>query len=76
MMENWKTQSNNKSKVVVVFMYLSKAFDTLNQNGPDPESSSFLQSYLTMRYQSTRIGDAFSDWESIIVGMLQGQARI
>ena len=80
MIENWKTQLNNKSKVGVVMMDLSKAFDTLNHKlliakleafDLDSRSSSFLQSYLTNRYQRTRIGNAFSDWESIIAKVPQ-----
>ena len=80
MIENWKTQLNNKSKVGVVIMDLSKAFDTLNHKlliakleafDLDSRSSSFLQSYLTNRYQRTRIGNAFSDWESIIAKVPQ-----
>ena len=81
MIENWKTQLNNKNKVGVVIMDLSKAFDTLNHKlliekleafDLDSGSSSFLQSYLTNRYQRTRIGNAFSDWESIIAKVPQG----
>ena len=80
MIENWKTQLNNKSKVGVVIMDLSKAFDTLNHKlliakleafDLDSRSSSFLQSYLTNRYQRTRIDNAFSDWESIIAKVPQ-----
>ena len=60
---------------------LSKACDTLNHKpliaklevyGLDSETSSFLQSYLTERYQCTRIDNAFSDWESLIAGVTQG----
>ena len=36
------------------------------------ESSSFLYSYLTKRYQRTRICDVLSDWENIIAGVPQG----
>ena len=81
MIENWKTQLNNKSKVGVVIMDLSEAFDTLNHKlliakleafDLDSGSSSFLQSYLTNRYQRTRIRNAFSDWESIIAKVPQG----
>ena len=40
--------------------------------GLDSETSSFLQSYLTERYQCTRIDNALSDWESLIVGVIKG----
>lgn len=62
-------------------MDLSEAFDTLNHKplnakskvyGLDSESTSFLRSYLTETYQRTRIGNAFSDWESIIAKVPQG----
>ena len=62
-------------------MDLSKAFITLNHKllntklkayGLDSESSSFLKSYLTEQFQHTRIGDTFSDWESVIPGVPQG----
>ena len=62
-------------------MGLSKACDTLNHKpliaklevyGLDSETSSFLQSYLTERYQCTRIDNALSDWESLLVGVIKG----
>ena len=62
-------------------MDLSEAFDTLNHKplnakskvyGLDSESTSFLRSYLTETYQRTRIGNAFSDWESIAAGASRG----
>ena len=61
-------------------MYLSKVFDTLNHKpliikfeayGLESEFTGFLQSYITKQYWGTRIGIAFSEWESIIVGVLQ-----
>ena len=60
---------------------LSKACDTLNHKpliakleayDLDSETSRFLQSYLTERYQCTRIDKALSDWESLIVGEVKG----
>ena len=60
-------------------MGLSKACDTLNHKpliakleayGLDSETSSFLQSYLTERYQCTRTDMDFSDWESLIQGFI------
>ena len=62
-------------------MGLSKACDTLNHKpliakleayGLDSETSSFLQSYLTERYQCTRIDNALSEWESLIAEVIQG----
>ena len=38
--------------------------------GLDSETSSFLQSYLTERYQCTRTDKDFSDWESLIQGFI------
>ena len=62
-------------------MGLSKACVTLNHKpliakleayGLDSETSSFLQSYLTERYQCTRIDNALSDRESLIIGVIKG----
>ena len=56
-------------------MDLSKAFDTINQDlllsklkayGFNEKSVSFVGGYLTNRYQQTKIGSAFKDWNEII----------
>ena len=62
-------------------MDLSKAFDTVNHNlflsklkayGLNENSASFIRSYLTNRYQRTKISSTFVDWSNIITGVPQG----
>ena len=69
MIENWIMQLNNKDKISVVIMDITKVFDTLNQKlltekleayGLGSDSSSVFQNYLTKRYQRIRIEDCFS----------------
>ena len=81
MIQNWKTQLNQRNKFAVIFMELSKAFDTLNRNlliekpkayGLDLDTASFIKSCLTNRYQRRKIGNSFSKWETIIAGVPQG----
>ena len=56
MIEKWKTQLNQRNKVGVIIMDLSKAFDTLNQKlliekpkvyGLNLNAASFIKSCLT-----------------------------
>ena len=58
MIEPWKVKLNNRSKVGVIIMDLSKAFDSLNYELPlaklkayglDSNSLTFMKSYLTNR---------------------------
>ena len=60
-------------------MDLSEGFDTLNHNlliaklkayGLDLNAVLLIKNYLTNRYQRCKIGDSFSEWERIIVGVL------
>ena len=60
MIENWKKQLDNSEKVGVIFMDLSKAFDTINHSlllaklkayGFSSQALSLLQSYLCNRFQ-------------------------
>ena len=75
MIENWKTQLNQRNKIGVIIMDLSQAFDTLNHKlliekskayGLDLNVASFIKSCLTNRYQRCKIGSSFSKWERII----------
>ena len=62
MIESWKVRLNNGSKVGVIIMDLSKAFDSLNHElllaklkayGLDSSSVTFMKNYLTNRLQRT-----------------------
>ena len=69
MIESWKVRLNNGSKVGVIIMDLSKAFDGLNHEllltklkayGLDSNSVTFMKSYLTNRLQRCKINNSFS----------------
>ena len=60
--ESWKAKLNNVSKLGVIIMDLSKAYDSLNHDlllakleayGLDNNAVSFMKSYLTSRASST-----------------------
>ena len=79
--ETWKEHLNKGDKVGAIFMDLSKAFDTLDHNlllaklkayGLDFNSISFINSYLSNRYQRCKIGSSFSKWGKIKTGVPQG----
>ena len=63
MIETWKAKLKNRSKVGVIIMDLSKAFDSLNHDlllakleayGLDNKAVSFMRSYLTNRLQNCK----------------------
>ena len=69
MIENWKKQLDNGEKVGVIFMDLSKAFDTINHSlllaklkayGFSNQALRLLQSYLCNRFQRSIINGSFS----------------
>ena len=81
MTESWKTELNNGSKVGVIIMDLSKAFDSLNHDlllakleayGLDNNAVSFTRSYLTNRLQHCKINNSFIEWAKISAGVPQG----
>ena len=62
-------------------MDFSKAFDTINHDlvlpklkayGFNYKPVSFIRSYLTNRYERTKISRNFGDWNQIITGVSQG----
>ena len=81
MIENWKKQLDNGEKVGVIFMNLSKAFDTINYSlllaklkayGFSNQALCLLQSYLCNRFQRSIINGSFSSWNEEITGVPQG----
>ena len=77
MIESWKVRLNNGSKVGVIIMDLSKAFDSLNHEllltklkayRLDSKSVTFMKRYLTNRLQRCKINNSFSEWEKVING--------
>ena len=62
-------------------MDLSKVFDALNHDlliaklhayGFSEESLQLIKSYLTNRWQRTKVNASFSDWTERLLGVLQG----
>ena len=81
MVESWKVRLNNGSKVGVITIDLSEAFDSLNHEllltklnayGLDSNSVTFMKSYLTNRLQRCKISSSFSEWGKVLNGFPQG----
>ena len=81
MIESWKAKLNNGSKVGVMIMELSKAFDSLNHDlllakleayGLENNAVRFMRSYLTNRLQHCKINNSFTEWAKIFTCVPQG----
>ena len=81
MLEKWKASLDKGEYVGVIFMDLSKAFDTINHDlllaklkayGFSHNALAFMLSYLKNRSHRVNINSNFSTWEEIIAGALQG----
>ena len=79
--ENWKLLLDKQGYGGAVLMDLSKAFDTLNHDlliaklhayGFDKSSLKLVKSYLTNRWQRTKINMSFSSWSELLKGVPQG----
>ena len=69
MIEKWKRVLDENVKVRIIFMDLSKAFDTLNYRlllaklnayGLQPTALKQMENYLTGRFQRTKVGNSYS----------------
>ena len=76
MLELWKEGLDKGKPVGVIFMDLSKAFDTLNNDlliakleayGFFENSLNYIQSYIRNRLQRTNVNNNISLWEDILV---------
>ena len=81
LIEKWKASLDKKGFAGAILMDLSKAFDTiyhelligkLHAYGINKESLKILLSYLSNRWQRTKINTDFSSWSQIIQGIPQG----
>ena len=81
LIENWKTSLDRKGYAGSILMDLSKAFDTLNHDlllaklhayGFDKNALRMINSYLSDRWQRTKINTAFSSWSQLLLGVPQG----
>ena len=82
LLERRKKTIDNKSFAGGVLMDLSKAFDTLNHelliaklhaSGFSKESLMLLLSYLSNRWQRTKINTSFGSWTELLQGVPKGQ---
>ena len=80
-LDNWYKALDRKQYVGVVFLDISKAFDTVNhdlllvklsQLGLSPSTVSWFKSYLSNRSQVTRVCDSFSTRGFLTSGVPQG----
>ena len=81
LIENWKTSLDRKGYAGSILMDLSKAFDTLNHDlllaklhayGFDKNALRMINSYLSDRWQRTKINTAFSSWSQLLLEVPQG----
>ena len=81
MLENWKRTLDKGEYVSVLFMDLSKAFDTINHDllvaklkgyGFFKEALKLMNSYLKNRKQKVQINNKFSSERDVIAGVPQG----
>ena len=81
MIERMKKSLDNKGLFAAVLMDLSKAFDTINHElliakleayGFGESALEIVLSYLSDRWQRTKVNTSFSTWEELISGVPQG----
>ena len=81
LIERWRKSLDNKVYGGAVLMDLSKAFDTLNHDlliaklhayGFYIKTLRLLHSYLTKRWQRTKVNSSFSTWSELLQGVPQG----
>ena len=81
MLEKWKTALDEKGYGGDILMDLSTAFDTLNYElliaklnayGFSHDFRCLLYSYLSNRWQRTKINNTYSSWPEILLGVPPG----
>ena len=81
MLEKWRLALDKGGYAGGVLMDLSKAFDTLNHDlliaklyayGFDKNALRLIKSYLTDRWQRTKINTSYSSWSELLIGVPQG----
>ena len=84
MIENWKKSVDKGGHAGGILMDLSKAFDTINHKlliaklhayGFSRGALEIIYSYLTDRWQRTKINTSFSTWSEILCGVPQGSVN-
>ena len=83
LIEKWKKTLDNKGYTGAILMDLSKAFDTINHElliaklyayGFSKDSLKIISSYMSDRWQRTKIDKSFSFWSALLKGVPQGSA--
>ena len=81
LLETLKISLDNKGFWGAILMDLSKAFDTLNRdlliaklyaNGFSKTALRLIKSYLTNRWQRTKINNSYNSWIELLLGVPQG----
>ena len=81
LIEKWRKALDNKGYAGVVLMDLSKAFDKINHElliaklhayGFDKNALKLIFSYISDRWQRTKINLSFSSWSELLQGVPQG----
>lgn len=81
LIEKWKISLDKHGYAGAILMDLSKAFDTLNHElllaklhayGFSKAALGLIHSYLTDRWQRTKINNSFSSWSELLFGVPQG----
>jgi len=81
LLEKWKITLDKKGYASAVLMDLSKAFDTINHElliaklkayGFSNAALTLISSYLSDRWQHTKINNSFSSWTELLQGVPQG----
>ena len=79
--EKWRKYLDDKGFTGIVLMHLSKAFETINHElliakllayGFRKDSLKILLSYLSDRWQRTKINLFFNSWSELLQGVPQG----
>ena len=81
LIEKWKKTLDNKGYTGAILMDLSKAFDTINHElliaklyayGFSKDALKMINSYMSDRWQKTKIDKSFSSWSALLKGVPQG----
>ena len=81
LLEKWRISLDKGGYGGGIFMDLSKAFDTIDHDlpitklhayGSDKKALKLVKSYLTGRWQRTKINNSFSSWSELLAGVPQG----
>ena len=85
LIERWKNALNQNGYGGAIFMDLSKAFYAINHDlliaklgayGFDTASLKLIRSYLTNRFQRTKVNTSFSSWSKLFLGVPKGSVMV